>query len=585
MGGRGAGKSTVIESLRYAFNMPALSSQMKADHRNIVSNVLRTGTIIRVEIEAVSPMRTTFTIQREVPNEPVVIDTNGHRTQLSPLDVIGQVEIFGQHELAELADDAASVAELVRRFNGAGGEDSSIGAARTALRENRLALVHAEQEKVTLETDVSQIGRLEEQVAHYEQTDVPTKLSGQQRLAQDKAIFEEAKERVSSVRTKLDRFTGDQSIPDLVVTLPNLLNAPQAVRLEKAAAALSELHTTVTRLVDEIRIAIESAANEVETAFGEWKTATAEEETQYGEVLRELHDLGLRPDKYVATKAQLATLQAAVPRLTAHDDKIARLQAERLSLLESLRGHETRRTETLQIAVRSANETTGGVVVVRPSASTVRSHIMDVVRSHVSGQRTQISAAVDAESFAPSALAAAIREGVTGLERHDIRGAQATNLAAAGEALARELEELSLDLDVEVLLRVEGASELRSMNQLSKGQKATALLLLLLGASDAPLIVDQPEDDLDNNFVYKGIVRNLRTLKGRRQVITSTHNANVPVLGDAELIIALESDGQHGKPAPEGVGSLDDRAIRALVENILEGGPAAFNARHHLYGF
>lgn len=65
----------------------------------------------------------------------------------------------------------------------------------------------------------------------------------------------------------------------------------------------------------------------------------------------------------------------------------------------------------------------------------------------------------------------------------------------------------------------------------------------------------------------------------------STHNANVPVLGDAELIIALESDGTHARPSESGVGSLDDREIRSLAENILEGAPTAFNARQHLYGF
>lgn len=120
---------------------------------------------------------------------------------------------------------------------------------------------------------------------------------------------------------------------------------------------------------------------------------------------------------------------------------------------------------------------------------------------------------------------------------------------------------------------------------MSKGQRATALLLLLLGASKSPLVIDQPEDDLDNRFVYDGIVQRLRDLKGTRQIIASTHNANVPVLGDAELIVALEGDGQHGWPVEDGIGSLDDAVIRALAESLLEGGPAAFNARQHLYGF
>lgn len=123
------------------------------------------------------------------------------------------------------------------------------------------------------------------------------------------------------------------------------------------------------------------------------------------------------------------------------------------------------------------------------------------------------------------------------------------------------------------------------MDELSKGQRATALLLLLLGASRAPLVIDQPEDDLDNRFVYDGVVRKLRELKGRRQIIASTHNADVPFLGDAELIVALEGSGQNGKPIDGGIGSLDDATIRALAESILEGGSTAFNARQHLYGF
>lgn len=130
-----------------------------------------------------------------------------------------------------------------------------------------------------------------------------------------------------------------------------------------------------------------------------------------------------------------------------------------------------------------------------------------------------------------------------------------------------------------------GTREFKKMDDLSKGQRATALLLLLLGASNAPLVIDQPEDDLDNRFVYDAIVTNLRSLKGKRQIIASTHNANVPVLGDAELIVALEGDGQNGRAAADGIGSLDDVAIRSHVENVLEGGPAAFNARQHLYGF
>lgn len=432
---------------------------------------------------------------------------------------------------------------------------------------------------------MARAGRLEEQVSHYETTDVPAKLAGQQRLTQDHAIFKEGKDRIAGARQSHTIFMQAQQVLDLGAPVDGIEGAPQAPRLQRVATAISALNAKLTELGAHAIQAFTSAETEIEAAQQEWETATADELAGYGQVLRELNEKGLEPDKYVTTKAELTQLQTAKPRLAAQEQQIKSLLVQRDELLGELRQHEIRRTEQLHAAVRAANEATAGVVVVRPVPTGDRSRIMEVIKDHVTGQRTQITAAVNALDFSPRALAAAIRSDGNALADLDIRGAQAAGLVSAGEALARELEELSVDLAVEVLLQIDGHSGLRTMDQLSKGQRATALLLLLLGASEAPLIIDQPEDDLDNNFIYRGIVRNLRKLKGKRQVIASTHNANVPVLGDAELIVALESDGTHGKPAEGGIGSLDDSTIRALAENLLEGGPAAFNARHHLYGF
>lgn len=136
-------------------------------------------------------------------------------------------------------------------------------------------------------------------------------------------------------------------------------------------------------------------------------------------------------------------------------------------------------------------------------------------------------------------------------------------------------------------LNVGSAAEpdFRDLDDLSKGQKATALLLLLLATLPGPLIVDQPEDDLDNRFIWEGVVPRVRADKGMRQLVFSTHNANIPVLGDAELIVVLESAGGKGRIAEGGAGSLDDHTVLALAGEILEGGPDAFERRRYLYGF
>lgn len=101
--------------------------------------------------------------------------------------------------------------------------------------------------------------------------------------------------------------------------------------------------------------------------------------------------------------------------------------------------------------------------------------------------------------------------------------------------------------------------------------------------------MDQPEDDLDNRFITEGVVPVMRQEKRRRQFVFSTHNANIPVLGDAELILGLAATGEagegHAKIAPGHMGAIESRPVRELVEEILEGGKAAFEMRRSKYGF
>ena len=169
---------------------------------------------------------------------------------------------------------------------------------------------------------------------------------------------------------------------------------------------------------------------------------------------------------------------------------------------------------------------------------------------------------------------------------------QARNLADAGPAVFMQMEELELPPTTAIQLNTAPAGvppTWQALEALSTGQKATVVLLLLLLESDAPLIVDQPEDDLDNRFITEGVVPRMRQEKRRRQFIFSTHNANIPVLGDAELILGLTASGEAGAGtahvAPAHRGSIDASSVRELIEEILEGGKDAFERRRRKYGF
>lgn len=217
----------------------------------------------------------------------------------------------------------------------------------------------------------------------------------------------------------------------------------------------------------------------------------------------------------------------------------------------------------------------------------------DTLRKHISGNINQALERLRAEEeLSLLDFAATIREGALKLTtEHGFSQAAAEKIAQGGLALALEVE--ACDLPIEAVLELNvGPPQIqvwKELDDLSAGQKATAVLLLLLLESAEPLIIDQPEDDLDNRFIAEAIVPAMRDEKRRRQFILSSHNANIPVLGDAEQIVGLSAVVEGGsttvKISPSTCGSIDVPAVKALVKELLEGGQDAFEYRRQKYGF
>jgi ABC-type enterochelin transport system ATPase subunit/PHP family Zn ribbon phosphoesterase len=132
-------------------------------------------------------------------------------------------------------------------------------------------------------------------------------------------------------------------------------------------------------------------------------------------------------------------------------------------------------------------------------------------------------------------------------------------------------------LDVQYSSTSDG-ERFRSIEEASPGQKTAALLAFLLSYGEEPLLLDQPEDDLDNHLIYALIVTQIREAKSRRQIVVVTHNANIVVNGDAELVVALEVQG--GETHLECEGSLQQVAVRDTICSVLEGGRDALEQRY-----
>jgi AAA domain, putative AbiEii toxin, Type IV TA system len=131
---------------------------------------------------------------------------------------------------------------------------------------------------------------------------------------------------------------------------------------------------------------------------------------------------------------------------------------------------------------------------------------------------------------------------------------------------------------LEIAYCAEKGGQFRPIQQGSPGQKTAALLAFLLSYGDDPLVLDQPEDDLDNNLIYELIVSQLRASKQKRQIIVVTHNANIVVNGDAENLMVLGIERGQSKTVAQG--SLQETKIRDQICSVMEGGKEAFDLRY-----
>ena len=135
---------------------------------------------------------------------------------------------------------------------------------------------------------------------------------------------------------------------------------------------------------------------------------------------------------------------------------------------------------------------------------------------------------------------------------------------------------------VPVEIQIKISLEKTPLESLSMGQKAIVLLKIILAYDDKPLIIDQPEEDLDNRYIYEQLVSAFRAAKKKRQIIIATHNANLTVNTDAEQIIIAKYE--NGRIYYE-AGTLENPSTKNHIKEILEGGDEAFEKREEKYGY
>ena len=385
-----------------------------------------------------------------------------------------------------------------------------------------------------------------------------------------------------------------------ILALDAAFVSPKALEGLPNAAILAEIGKTLGTLSAKLKIVADQLAKvlaEADTSVAGTKAGWDEKrkviEETYEKLLRELQKSKIDGAEFIRLRKMIEELRPLREKTEALKRDLATQEAQRRKLLSEWEDTKASEYREIEAAAKKVSRKLRDRVRVEVTMAGNRDPLEQLLRE-VGGN---LSAALDRlrglDQLSLPDFAQRCREGKEALmQRFGLPAGSAERIAQADLDLFMRIEELDLPATTKIELNTAPDGETptwQTLEALSTGQKATAVLLLLLLESEAPLVVDQPEDDLDNRFITEGVVPIMRQEKRRRQFVFSTHNANIPVLGDAELILGLAASGEgregHAKIAPEHMGSIDSKPVRELVEEILEGGKDAFEMRRSKYGF
>lgn len=596
VGGRGAGKSTVVESLRIVFGLEPLGGDARESCEGILRNVLRNGTKISLLVKSTRPTTREYRIERTVPHPAVVRDgASGKLLDVAPKDILPGVEVYGQHEISELAKSPEKLTQLLRRFMV---EDDKFGVRKDTLQreldKSKTRIVETSKERSQAEERLAELPALEETLKRYESAGLEQDLKEQSQVVSEERKLSTVSERMEPFYESLETLQQELPIDRTFLSEKSLKGLPGKTILRDADKVLKKLNSEIERHVKALNTSLEEANTDMQAIQKRFEARKHQVQTDYEKKLRELQKSRIDGDEFINLRRKIESLGSIKKRMQDIKRADAEFKEHRRKLLADWAEAKGSEFRALERAGKRVTRKLKGRVRVTIDYGGNREPLFQTMQNIVGGRLIESKNALsNTDHLSPEGFVTACRDGAeTLVEKFGIPKNQAEKIAQMPEDALMLIEGLEFPSTTKVELNTagEGKNEIwRSLDQLSTGQRATAILLLLLLDSDAPLVVDQPEDDLDNRFITDGIVPLVRREKRQRQLIFSTHNANIPVLGDAELIVGLsasgEAEGGNAEIFPGHAGSIDVAPVRELIGELLEGGEEAFERRRRKYGF
>ena len=566
VGGRGAGKSTVIESIRTVLGLEPhrrRGAQGPRGHhpqrpterdQDLAPGPRPSPGGSRVPDRAHDP-------------EPAAGPRRSWRgVQSLAQDVLPSVEVFGQHEISELAKSPEKLTRLLDRFvDRDDGLPRKKADLRRTLEKSRKSLLDTRAELAQIEERLAALPGLEETLERFREAGLEDRLKEQSLLVREERLLASIPERLASSRECLETLKREVPMDRVFLSAKALEDLPGKTILQRLNGVFKTFDLELQRIAKDLEQALARADEGVALVRTEWETRKKDVQEVYEKILRELQKSRVDGEEFIRLRRQIEELRPLRERQASARRTEKEYADSRRSLLAEWEDFKAQEFRRLDGAAERVNKKLRDRVQVEVTAAGDREPLFHLLREKVGGR---LSEAIDSlrgvHDLSLTQFVEACRSGAESLNKtFGITPAQGERLAKAEPEVLMRVEELDLPQTTAIRLNTTPAGEppaWQALKDLSTGQKATALLLLLLLESEAPLIVDQPEDDLDNRFITEGVVPRMREEKQRRQFLFSTHNANIPVLGDAELIVGLSATGEaeHGRMriAPEHMGSI-----------------------------
>ena len=595
IGGRGTGKSTLLECLRYAMDVPHKSDDAIRQGDQIVKeNLGKAGGRVVLKLRSAANHMKPYRVIRRYGEPPRVIDEQGNESRLHPgRDLLPRIEIYGQNEIYELARSPGALTRVLDRFLPESAEQQArLDSAFRKLRENSERLAKAQEQKDEIERHIAQLPKLKEQVRQFKEQGLEEKLKQVPLLEKERQLGPRILEEVKRTRDGQRQFR--ESLPDLVFLSDKALEGlPHAQLLQRGRQLLDNLGTTIRQKLGEIDKAIGETETSLAGLVTELSEALAASEIQLEKEFAKLPAVAGKDGKEIGRAYQrllreIEQVRPSQTRLKTVDALVNELEQARLNLLGEISDIRSARTAAKQRAVKGLNKRLAGKLRITIVPDGLRQPLREYLQGMPGVGARKTEWVDEAQDLTVMGLVAAVGEGRDALQGKGwgLTSGVAETLTRMTAAQVYGLEAIDIEDRVSLELNVSHTSEqYRALDRLSNGQQCTAILHLLLLDNPDPLIMDQPEDNLDNAFIAERIVQELRAAKTERQFLFATHNANIPVFGDAEWIGVCSASEDRAEMPVEAQGSIDIPLIRDQVASILEGGKEAFMQRKEKYGF